>query len=440
MPKKGSGRKKVAENIHRTEAGTYEVKMSIRGRQVKRRAKTYQLALRIRRELDLARSLGESMGSPDQPELRMTFGEYVREIWMPGNLGTGRLAPSTETQYRDMAKWLTRPAAGLPQGLGAVELNAIGRKEIAAFARMMAKTIQQSTAAKHLKNARCILRAAKEEGYLSEVPSGSGLLRKPHRSVRESWVWRKEEVRSALSYLRSVSDARGLWQGHPVLLALLLFACCGARRSEVFGLRWSDVQLPGADPNSRVASLRRPAEGTAAISIRRQVRWGSPTWSLERLKTAAARRRIEIVHPTLVQALRRHKTLCMVSSLNLVLTNFGRRKGPAPYGAPGCPIAKRIGQVAAELGIRKEPETEAEKEAGLGRPKTPHGLRHYFASTLIELGEDPVYVSRLLGHASPDITYKIYAWALKTSRPDSSLRLQAGLLDGLDLLKAEGED
>lgn len=441
MPKRKGGRRKVAENIHKTEAGTYEVKVSVKGRQIKRTAKTYQKALELRRKLDLQRSIEEAARDLDAPPARLTLGQYLNEIWLPNNFGTGRLAIGTERHYRCSLKLLTRPAPNLPGGLQAVELEAIGRREITAFVRMLSEGRKQSTVGQHLKVAMAVIRAAKDDGLLGSIPSGSGLLRKPHRSVRESWVWRKEEVREALAYVGRVSDKRGLWQGHPVLVALLLFATTGARKCEIFGLRWKDIELPETNQARRVASMRRMRKGTAAISISRQAMWNKTSWRLERLKSTAARRRIEIVHPTLVEALKRHKALSPKSRLDLVLTNFALRSGPRPYGQSTCPITRRIKLAAAELGIRKDPETEAEMAAGAGRPKTLHGLRHYFASQLIELGEDPVYVSRLLGHSTPAITYSIYGWALKTSRPESSLELQEGLLEGLDILKpAAGEE
>ncbi len=429
MRKREARRRKVAPNIHRTEAGTYEVKVSVRGRQIKRTVKTFREAVELRRRLDLRRTLEEAKAQPEAGPAGITLGEFLHEVWMPAHLGTGRMRPATEQQYRDLAKWLDRDAPGLPGGLQAVEVAAIGRKEITAFVRMFAGRVKSSTAGKHLKNAMRVLRSAQDEGLLQTVPSSAGLLRKPHRSVRESWVWRKEEVREALSLVRALSDERGLWDGHPVLLALLLFAASGARKSEVFGLCWSDVELPGS------GGL------TSSLSIRRQVRWQGRSWHLEDLKTESARRRIEIVHPALIEVLRRHRTSASLSKEGFILTRISPRRGPVPYGAKDCPITKRIRKAAAALGIRKDPETKVEKAAGRGRPKSLHGIRRYFASQLLENGEDPVYVSRLLGHSSPAITYATYAWALRTSRPESAMQLQSGLLEGLDLVeREEGEE
>ena len=51
--------------------------------------------------------------------------------------------------------------------------------------------------------------------------------------------------------------------------------------------------------------------------------------------------------------------------------------------------------------------------AGLNPPDRPklrvHDLRHTFATLLVAQGSNVVFISRQLGHASPDITLKVYA-------------------------------
>ncbi len=53
------------------------------------------------------------------------------------------------------------------------------------------------------------------------------------------------------------------------------------------------------------------------------------------------------------------------------------------------------------------------RQAGLDDSNHPtlrfHDLRHTFASLLIAQGMTVVFVSRQLGHASPDITLRVYA-------------------------------
>src|SRR5690348_3242620 len=63
------------------------------------------------------------------------------------------------------------------------------------------------------------------------------------------------------------------------------------------------------------------------------------------------------------------------------------------------------------------------KAAGLTH-FTPHGLRHTFASLLLQAGVDVYYVSRMLGHADIGLTVATYGSWSNPSRP--------GALDVLD--------
>lgn len=51
---------------------------------------------------------------------------------------------------------------------------------------------------------------------------------------------------------------------------------------------------------------------------------------------------------------------------------------------------------------------EAEKRAGIPHIRV-HDLRHSYASLLINKGTDIAVISRLMGHGSPAITYRIYS-------------------------------
>ena len=48
------------------------------------------------------------------------------------------------------------------------------------------------------------------------------------------------------------------------------------------------------------------------------------------------------------------------------------------------------------------------KRAGLPLHFSPHGLRHTFASLLLQQGESPAYVQRQLGHASIQLPVDTY--------------------------------
>ncbi len=65
------------------------------------------------------------------------------------------------------------------------------------------------------------------------------------------------------------------------------------------------------------------------------------------------------------------------------------------------------------------------KAAGLPLHFTPHGLRHTFASLLLQQGESPVYVQRQLGHASIKMTVDLYGRWLPMGNKAAVDRLDA---------------
>ena len=59
------------------------------------------------------------------------------------------------------------------------------------------------------------------------------------------------------------------------------------------------------------------------------------------------------------------------------------------------------------------------------RQRSPHDLRHTWASQMLAAGAGPAWVARQLGHSSPLITLRIYAHWVPGSK-----RVSADVLDG----------
>ncbi len=57
----------------------------------------------------------------------------------------------------------------------------------------------------------------------------------------------------------------------------------------------------------------------------------------------------------------------------------------------------------------------AQELAGI-RYRSPHSLRHTYASTSLANGEDLAYIAKQLGHANPEITLAIYTHFLPRKR------------------------
>ncbi|HEX9284353.1 MAG TPA: tyrosine-type recombinase/integrase [Nitrospirales bacterium] len=79
--------------------------------------------------------------------------------------------------------------------------------------------------------------------------------------------------------------------------------------------------------------------------------------------------------------------------------------------------------------------TRAQKMAGV-RIRSPHSLRHTYASVNLARGEDLAYVSRQLGHANPAITLAIYTHFIPRKRRSASNALDRSV----DTRKKAGRD
>lgn len=161
-----------------------------------------------------------------------------------------------------------------------------------------------------------------------------------------------------------------------MLITVAVFT--GLRQSELLGLRWSDVDLDGARLHVR-AQLDRKTHERVEPKTREAVR--------------------EIPLPAfLVQALREHR----------VASGRSLDHDPLFTTASGEVLDHR-NLVRAWHVIRKR--------AGLVDPQPRfHDLRHTAASLWISEGADVVYVSRVLGHASPSITLDVYAGLFDRAR------------------------
>lgn len=150
-----------------------------------------------------------------------------------------------------------------------------------------------------------------------------------------------------------------------------LLAYTGLRIGECLGLTWSDIDHDGG-----------------VLRVHRQLtryREHGP------LKTEAGRREVELA-PAIARLLRDHWLA-------------------SPWKGPDDPLFTN--SVGRPVDYRKVGEAfrVAVRRSGVRRDGrlSLHSLRHGYASLLIAEGLDVVFVSRQLGHASPNVTLSVYA-------------------------------
>jgi integrase len=153
-------------------------------------------------------------------------------------------------------------------------------------------------------------------------------------------------------------------------VVLLTAVSSGLRLGELYALRWSDI-----------------ATDWRTLTVSRSNRRGDITDP----KTTAGARTVPIF-PTLRKALKEHKVASRFTDPDDLVF-------PDQLGRPENPftVAHRELRVTFEAAGLEE------------KAFTFHSLRHFAVSRLIEAGANILLVSKIAGHASPDITLRVYS-------------------------------
>jgi integrase len=203
----------------------------------------------------------------------------------------------------------------------------------------------------------------------------------------------------AILDLDGISTLTNDIRGHVLYAPAIVALFTGMRLGEILAMRWRHVDL-----DRKVIFLREALEETKAHGIR-----------LKAPKSRAGRRDIglpEIVVDTLCE--HRLKQLELRVALGSGKLAADALVFPNLDGGPQAPsdVSRAWGLVADGLGL---PEI------------TLHGLRHTHASQLIDAGVDIVTISKRLGHASPDVTLRVYAHLFRRDDDKAAAAINAAL-------------
>jgi integrase len=155
----------------------------------------------------------------------------------------------------------------------------------------------------------------------------------------------------------------------------------GMREGELLGLQWGDIDWF----NSQVHVKRTFNHG----------RFYEP-------KSKASRRKIDMA-PELVAELKAWKLACPISDLDLVFSS-------------------EVGTPQDATNMLRRQFFPALRRAGLPRIRF-HGLRHTYASLLIDQGEYPKYIQAQLGHSSINMTMDTYGHLMERVNRQAASRL-----------------
>ena len=255
--------------------------------------------------------------------------------------------------------------------------RAVKLRQAEAGARLSNETINKT-----LARLAQILDAAVDYGMLDTNPARGKRRRLKTTAPMRTHLDRADHIVALLDAARELDrEARiDRGRGRRALLATLTFA--GLRIGEALDLRWRDVDL---------------ATGRLTVG---------------RAKTDAGVREIDLL-PALRDELAAHKANARdaSSSSNVFGTTTGARQSES--NARNRALAKSIERANERLAERGE--------APLPDGLTPHSLRRTFASILVALGNDPVYVMDQMGHTDPKFTLKVYARLMRRGADRTAL-------------------
>jgi integrase len=342
--------------------------------------------------------------------------EAVAEEWLATEASADQKGLGTVAAYRNHVKHLKEffsPAHKDPVKVTEIDTRMIQRyltwaREHGGHGKRKGKGISRYLANKTATTLGTILGYAVRNSDIDHNPAREvkKLVAPPHdfedsdhEAIDEQDVYTPEEIRTLLD------QAPAFYK--PLLTTAVL---TGARQGELLALKWSSV-----DWHSQQLSINR--------SLGRQRRDGELVFN--RPKTKAGKRRVDMA-PELVAVLkewslfcprRRVCDTCQARTTKLTCCGTDTRLDEE---ALDLIFPSPTGHVLSHGNMLRQGYYPAQKNM---RRLPFHSLRHFFASMQLSAGEPLAYVSRQLGHASPEITLRVYTHWLKGDGDGAAARL-----------------
>ena len=185
------------------------------------------------------------------------------------------------------------------------------------------------------------------------------------------------------------------WEGHRAGVGALLMLYCGLRRGELIPLTWADIDLEHK-----------------ALTVNKSVHTVSNTFIVKQgAKTAAGERVVDIpdcIIPALIHAKATNGGFLVFPGADgQMLTSEGYKRLWESY----------MHYLNIKAGGRDRSRSNPKIVAM--EPFTAHQLRHTYATMLYDAGVDAKSAQALMGHASLEMTLKIYTHLSQRKKADS---------------------
>lgn len=267
----------------------------------------------------------------------------------------------TIERYRSLARYFSRTPE--LEALGETELHRLTHTALErALLSLLTLKGRERLSPRTVRHAASLFRVALKKAWVLD------LIRTNPMAKVELPGFRLTE---ALSYgVDQVEVVRNAFRGHWTFALVELALATGCRRGELLALEWSDIDL-----ESHTISISKSLEQTKAGVRKKSTKSGKP--------------RIMTVPEIAIRALAEHRKTVPQAQLVFLDTNNAYRRPDSVSKV----IMKRLRKAGLDAG-------------------TLHTLRHTHATHLLSRGVPITVISKRLGHASADITARIYLHAL----------------------------
>jgi len=342
----------------------------------------------LRSKKDAQKRLTELLHQRDSGNMvepaKITMGEWLH-LWLDTVVRNGK-RPRTYTTYRNVIDNHLVPK------LGHIRVQQLQAQHIQSY--YAGSELASSTLGQHHAVISAALKAATMQGVVprnvATLVIGKPRLMGSQRDIRDK-CWTAAEAQRFLAVTHEA--------GEQMQCFYHLALDTGARKAELCGLLWSEVDLDRGQvriTQQLISPVSLPVFGPTKGGIPRSITLMSQT----------------------IELLRRHKA-------RQAETKLASGRSYSDFGlvfARDAWSADKLGWPLSPSSIGRKGFKALIEKAGV-RQIVIHGLRHTSGSLLLMAGVSPYIVQARLGHASLSMTMSVYAHVLPASQQDAATRL-----------------
>jgi integrase len=346
-----------------------------------------------KKKIELEMGLGLKIESK-----KTTFGEWL-DLWLD-TYKKDSLRPTTYSNYKRLIQVHLKPHLG-GVALKDLQTNQLQRLFNRLFKKGRVQKYEGAPAGlsrRTVELVRTIANAALEQAVIEDLIlknpcKGTVLPKEEEEESKEVEPFTREEV---TKFLNSIKHDR-------LYAAYYLLAMTGARRGEILGLKWSDIELDGDKTWSDDDLEGGKMHIQRSLCEVEDKETGKLKKEFQPPKTKKSNRIFPLI-PEVVAVLKSHRAKQAEEKLF-----FG-----GEYHNEDLVFATEDGERLWPRNFHRS-YTRHLKNAGIPHKK-PHTLRHTFCTLLLEAGEELKNVQELVGHSRLSTTADIYSHVLEKQK------------------------